>query len=280
MRVAQPTMRVMVVDDEPLARENVETILGDQQRFEVAACIGDGASALAAIREQAPDILLLDIEMPELRGTELLEQLQEDERPVTIFVTAYEQHALRAFSLRAVDYLLKPYSDDALLAALEAARERVLERRLARLARSVAGDWADPDPSSSPERIERESAGERTRVQRIPVTRGATQTLLPVDEIRWIEADDYYARIHADEGSFLLRRSLTDLEASLDPRHFIRAHRGALVRLDRIREIVRQPHGKRLLRLTTGDEVGVARSRVAEVEAAIERALTAHPERS
>lgn len=274
-------MRVMVVDDEPLARETIEAVLGDQARFEIVASLGDGASALAAIRDQAPDILLLDIEMPELRGTELLEQLDEDERPVTVFVTAYEQHALRAFSLRAVDYLLKPYSDDALLEALEGARARVLERRLAQVARRVTEEWAGADESRNDSSSLSGGATEEGRpLQRIAVTRGSTQTLLPVHEIRWIEADDYYARVHSDAGSFLLRRSLADLEAALDPRYFVRAHRGALVQLDRIREVVRQPHGRRLLRLSTGEEIGVARSRVAHVEAVIGKALASPPGRS
>ena len=268
-------MRVMVVDDEPLARETVETVLGDQTRFEIVASLGDGKSALAAIRNDPPDILLLDIEMPELRGTDLLEKLGEDERPVTVFITAYEQHALRAFSLRAVDYLLKPYSDEALLKALEGARERVLEKQLARVARRVTEEWIGADEGDENSASDSRGTADRERpAQRITVTRGSTRTLLPVEEIRWIEADDYYARIHSDEGSFLLRRSLTDLEASLDPRRFVRAHRGALVQLNRVREIVRQPHGARLLRLSSGEEIRVARSRVAEVEALIQDELT------
>ncbi|MEM1248537.1 MAG: LytTR family DNA-binding domain-containing protein [Acidobacteriota bacterium] len=247
-------LSVLIVEDEPLAREMIGELL---ERAEGVRCVGSCANALEAQRklaESPPDILLLDVEMPGLSGVDLLQGLG-DAAPAVVFVTAHEEHALRAFELSAVDYVLKPFPDERFLEAVDRARRRVLERRVSEIAVQLS-DAAPEPPAPEPNRY----------LKRLAIQKTGRKLLVPVEEVRWIESDDYCVRVHAENGSHVLRASLNELEKQLDPEDFLRVHRGAIVRLEAVETIRRREHGTRVLKLRTGEQVNVARSRSKAVE--------------
>jgi len=220
------SLRAIVVDDEPLAREGLKSLIAEIPGIEVVAEASNGYDACDAIIAHRPDILFLDISMPELDGFATLERLEpEDVPPAVVFVTAYDAHALRAFSARALDYILKPVAPERLASAVEHAVQRVREARALR------------------DSIERESAttsGEAS-LTRLLIRDHRGTTVVPVDDIEWIEADTYYVRVHRKTGAagrpLLLRERMHVLESRLDPAIFVRTHRSAIVRLDSVREI-------------------------------------------
>lgn len=226
----------------------------------VAGLARDGSEALELVRRGGVDVVLLDIRMPGLSGLDLVRAVRPDEAPAFIFVTAYSQFAPDAFELAAVDYLLKPVEFERLHAALERARERLNSRaaavRIAELEAAVAALGAAPAPESAPdggylEEIWAPDRGDRVR--------------LPVGLIDWVEAERDYVRIHSRGRSFLIRKPIRTLQAELDPTEFVRVHRGALVRRDRIARLARRPGGPAAVVLQTGAEVPVARRQTAMV---------------
>jgi two-component system LytT family response regulator len=201
-------IRALVVDDEPLARSNVLLLLRGSPDVE---CIGECGSAmegLEAIRKHKPDLVFLDVRMPEYDGFDVLEMLGGEAPPAVIFVTAYDQYALKAFEAGALDYLLKPFNNARFARALERAKERITLRK---------------DLPAKMDRLAVKSVG---RV-----------SFLTVAEIDWIEAADYYACLHVGSKTHLLRRSMNELESDLDPGMFCRVHRSTIVNLERIREL-------------------------------------------
>jgi two-component system LytT family response regulator len=222
-------LTVMVVDDEPLARSNIAVLLRrDPQINRVEEC-GSGADALVQIRSAKPDLMFLDVQMPECDGFDLLEMLGSDLPPAVVFVTAYDQYALRAFEAGALDYLLKPFDNSRFDRALARAKERIVGNRNA----------------SPRDRIAIKSSGEVTFVK--------------LSEIDWIEAADYYACLHVGAKSHLLRRSLTELEQELDPAGFCRIHRSAIVNLDRVQNLRMNAEGEYEANLTNGTPLPVSR---------------------
>ncbi|MDB4874816.1 MAG: response regulator receiver [Gemmatimonadetes bacterium] len=248
------TYRVVVVDDEPLARDGLRDAVerAAVPGVSVVALCENGVVALDRIRELQPEILLLDVAMPVLDGFAMLEQLEpEATPPAVIFVTAYDEHAVRAFDAEALDFLVKPVADARLRAALERAVRRIAEARALR-----AGLDAEPPPVA---------AGRY--VQQLVIPDRGRRLVVPVDEVEWIEGDTYYVRVHAQGRVRLLRERLSRLEASLDPARFHRTHRSALVRLDLIRELrADSPYAYSAL-LSTGARVPVSRERVKQLEA-------------
>lgn len=256
-------LTVLIADDEPLARETVRDLLAAEPEVEVVAECGSGRETLAAIRRIRPDIVFLDVEMPEVSGLDLLHDLAPGERPIVVLVTAHGEHALDAFDLEALDYLLKPFSDrrfgEAVARAVRKARETALYAAAASVV--AGGDGAaDPMPSPDPERAARSMS------QRLPVRRGQRVLLLDPSRVRWVESEDYYARLHTDAESFLIRESLASLERRLDPRRYRRVHRSAIVRRDVVREMRSVGSGGRILVLDDGTEVRVSRARVRGLE--------------
>lgn len=252
-------LRIGLVDDEPPAIRRLRLALAEMPDVEVVGTAGDGAAALDLIAGGGLDVVLLDIRMPGLSGLELLRRIPQDNAPVFVFVTAYSRFAAEAFDLAAADYLLKPVEFERLRQAMERARERLASRaaaeRIAQLEKVVAalGAGAAPQPEGGwiselwvPDR------GERLR--------------LPVQLIDWVEAERDYVRIHSRGRSFLLRKSIRDLEAELDPAHFLRVHRAALIRRDRVARIARRPGGLATIILQTGAEVPVSRRLSARVK--------------
>jgi two-component system LytT family response regulator len=255
--------RVLVVDDEPLARAMAGAIVKTDADVACVVECGEAGLVPALIAEHRPHILFLDIEMPETSGIRLAE-LVDDAGPAIVFVTAFSQYATRAFDVKAIDYVLKPYSDERLREALERAKRRVRERRLGELADEMSSLSADRRERTAP--VEGGTAG-RDYLQRLAFKAGDKSVVLKTGEILWIEAEDYYVLLHTTRGRHLVRVSMQSLEAELDPRVFVRAHRAAIVNLDAVQELATKDGC--WLRLTDGTRVPISRSRRRQVEAAI-----------
>jgi two-component system LytT family response regulator len=236
--------RVVIVDDEPLARAKLRRFIEDDGRVCVAGEAGDGIEAVRVIEEGAPDLVLLDIQMPEMDGFQVLEALELDALPQIIFVTAHDRHALRAFEVRALDYLLKPVDRQRFTAALD----RVLET-LSVPARNPNGDVRA---------VLAELPAERRVLERFLVRSGGRMLLLPVDSVDWIGAAGNYAELHAGRDTHMVRGTLQELEARL-PDRFARIHRSAIVNLDHVKELHDWSHGDLMLHLTDGTELRLSR---------------------
>ena len=211
-------IRTMVVDDEPLVRRAITRFLSRQPDIDLVAEAGDGARALAMIRDEHPDLLFLDVQMPELNGFEILAQIAPDERPAVVFVTAFDEFAIEAFEVYAVDYLLKPFDDGRLFTALERARRRVRSEE-----RDDVHALLTDVTALTMERF---------------VIRGPGRTsFVAVDEVEWIEAANNYVRLHTADGRrHLVRDTIKRLERRLGAQ-FVRIHRSILVRVDLVREV-------------------------------------------
>lgn len=226
-----PTCRVLVVDDEPTARRGVRLLLERQCGVEVVGEAGDGDEAIRLIKELRPSIVFLDIQMPGCDGFEVLRAFPREERPVVVFVTAFDVHAVEAFEFNAVDYLLKPYEDDRFFTALETAKHVWASR-------SAAGINAKVDAVIA--RLEETEAGSAPGAgydDRIPVKSGGEIYFLRPREIDWIEAEGDYMKFHVGGQTHLMRETMARLEARLDPKHFVRIHRSTIVNLDQVRKL-------------------------------------------
>ena len=253
-------MRVVVVDDEPLAREGLaESIArlvseGAIPHMTIAAACEAAEQALGAIREMTPDVALVDVSMPTTSGLDMLAQLEpETMPPAVIMVTAHSEHALRAFGVRALDYLVKPVPLAVLATALERAATRVAEVRALRAATEIAPPLPAPTPAEP-------------YLRQIVIPERDQRLVVPVDEITWIQGESYYVRVHTARQSRLLRERLGALADALDPTKFFRSHRSAIVRLAAVREVhIDGPYSASVL-LTTGERVPVSRDRVRVLE--------------
>jgi two-component system LytT family response regulator len=241
-------LRVVVVDDEPLAREDIVQLLSGRGDVEVLATCGSGGEALDAVRRLHPDVLLLDIRMPGLDGFSVVAQLDRRELPYIVFVTAFDRFAIDAFRVRALDYLLKPVQPTRLDEALDRAREELAGRR--------RDDWGTAVHAAA-----RAQAGSPSFLTEVMVRVGTRDIVLKVNEIDWIQAETYYARLHIRGRSYLYRERMHVLESQLDPRHFARVHRSAIVNLDRVREIVHDNGGDHVVMLSTGARVKTSHQR-------------------
>jgi len=253
-------LRVLIVDDEALARRRLATMLRQAVDVEIAGEAADGDEALRLTAERAPDVLLLDVKMPGRSGFDLLPLLGGSGAPAVIFVTAFNHYAVKAFEVAAVDYLLKPVSFDRLRAALDRAREllrsRDAEARAAEMAQVIdalrRGATADEAP-----RFEDE----------FWVQRRAEYVRVPVARLDWIEAERDYVRLHAGPEAYLLRDTIGGLDERLDPAVFVRVHRSAIVRRERIVAIRQAGYGAIKVALSTGVEVPVGRTYARKVRA-------------
>jgi two-component system LytT family response regulator len=254
--------RVLVADDEPLARSMVAALLRDDEEVDDVIECGDAKAARALIAEHRPDIVFLDIEMPEVTGLDLAEDLSDD-GPIVVFVTAFSRYATDAFEVDASDYVLKPFTDERFADALQRAKRRVRERRLGELASQLATLSAELRPADG----ELSRSAECGYLKRLAFKHNDRTIVLKTTEIVWIEAEDYYVRVHSKPGCHLVRASLASLEQRLDPQRFLRVHRGALVNIDEVREL--QDAGALSIALSDGTIVPVSRSRKSSVESAL-----------
>lgn len=251
--------QLLVAEDEPLARAMVATLLRRDAEVDSVVECADAQSAEQALARRRVDIAFLDIEMPGASGMELAARTGGD-GPVVVFVTAFNRYATAAFEVDAVDYVLKPFTDERFFAALERAKRRVRERRLGELATQVASVAAELNHAGA-------TAADGARLNRIAFKEGDRSTILDVAEIVWIEAEDYYVLIHSRRGRHMLRATLASLEERLDPQMFLRIHRAAIVNVNEIREI--RDAGRLVVLLSTGAQAIVSRSRRRQVEAAL-----------
>ncbi len=246
----RPPIRVAIIDDEPLARAALRVAMAaDPEVVVVGDCIGVDAPAL--IERAQVELLFLDVEMPEVDGFQVLAALRPEALPVTVFVTAHDAYAVRAFEVHAIDYLLKPFDDARLLTALARAKDRLAHR-----------GPATPDPLLA-------LLDERARpryVERFLVRERGKVVVVRTQDIDWIEAADYYATLHVAGEAHLVRQTMADLEASLDPQRFVRVHRRAIVHIDRVREVHPLFRGDCTLVLAGGTQVRLSRTRRAEFE--------------
>jgi two-component system, LytTR family, response regulator len=239
-------IRALVVDDEPLARRRIRRLLERDPEVETIGDCGDGEAAVAAIAEHAPDLVFLDVQMPGVDGFAVLERLPADRTPLVVFVTAYDQYALRAFEVSAVDYLLKPFDRRRF--------DKALQRAKARLAAEAGGALGQRTLA-----LLEELRARASHLDRLVIKSGGRAFFLKTDEIDWIEAEGKYVRLHVGRESYLLREPLGTLEAQLDPRRFLRIHRSTIVNIDRIRELQPWFHNEVRVILRDGTELMLSR---------------------
>ena len=237
-------LRVMIADDEPLARARMRRLLGEESDVEIVAECGNGIAAAEAIRRHRPDVVFLDIEMPELDGFEVLREVGDATPPAVVFVTAYDRHAIRAFEAEALDYVLKPVSSARIRRALErvraAARTSDIDEKLGTILQRLHAD--------------------RETVDRFPVRTKGKITFVRVADISYIEAAGNYARLHVGKESHLIRETLADVEAKLTAQRFVRIHRSAIVNVERVRELRPWFGGDYVVVMADGKELTLSRT--------------------
>jgi len=241
-------MRVLVVDDEPLARERLRSLLEKETDVELVGECGDGRAAVETIDAVKPDLVFLDVQMPELDGFDVLEAIEPDVRPHVVFVTAYDEYAVRAFEVHALDYVLKPFDRDRFRAALERARAEVARGEAA--AENLEGRLAA---------LLEELEDRRKRLERIVVKSGGRVFFLRTEDVDWIEAAGNYVELHVGNDSHLLRETMNKLETRLDPKLFLRIHRRTIVNVERIRQLEGVTHGEYVVVLKDGTRLGSSR---------------------
>jgi len=248
-------LRVLIVDDELLGRERVASLLREHPDVEIVGMAGDGNAAVEAIRELRPDVVFLDYEMPGRNGFDVVREIGAERMPVTIFITAHDEHALRAFEVSALDYLVKPFDDERFEQTLKRARRVVdlnqVDRLRGQLLAVLQGDAkAEPD-------IRPQSA----YLERIAVESKGKVRVVPVAQIDYILASGVYAELYVGDRRFIVRESLNTLEQRLDPRVFMRIHRSAIVRLELVDLFLRGEGGDYEVQLKSGVKLRVSRSR-------------------
>jgi two-component system LytT family response regulator len=261
-------LRVVVVDDEAPARKRLADLVEQTEGVALLDACADGRAAIERILRDEPDLVFLDVQMPEIDGIEVVRLVGPDRMPAVVFVTAYDQYALKAFELAAVDYLLKPFSDERFEQAVERAAEHVRHRSFDELSDRMMGLLRSVDPV---ERAPAEAAGDEQTagdgtaplraLERIAVQRRNEIELVPVADVFYFEADGTYVKVHTAERSHLIRERMKTLEKRLPPAHFCRIHRSTIVNLDRVEALEPTDPGDIVARLTNGRRLRVSRSR-------------------
>ena len=243
------TLRIVIVDDEPPARARLRRLLKAHGGVDIVAEAGDGATAVETIEQAAPDLILLDVQMPELDGFEVLRALDMRIKPAVIFVTAFDHYAVRAFDVHALDYVVKPVEADRLDRALARAHSRLAERR------------------ENVTLLLNELRRERPYLSRIPVRSEGRVKVVDLAEVDWLGAADNYVTIHAGPREYLVRDTIAAVEQRLDPAQFARVHRSTIIRIDRVAELVPDLHGDFRIRLKNGAELALSRTYRLRLEA-------------
>jgi two-component system LytT family response regulator len=253
-------IRALIVDDEVLARRRIRNLLRGRVEFSVIGECANGHDALSAIKRRAPDLVFLDVQMPDLDGFGVLEELAAEQLPVIIFVTAYDQYAVRAFEFHALDYLLKPFDDERFEKTLEWAQTQIEQRQFLQLSERMLALLDDHQgrPKSGAAKSSAAPAESRP-LSRLIVKSAGRVFFIRTEDIDWIEAEGYYARLHVGGKSHLLRETLTNLESQLDQNRFLRIHRSTIVNLERIRELQPQSHGEFTVVLNDGAQLRLSR---------------------
>ena len=242
----QPRTRVVVADDEPLARERLRSLLSSEDWLEVVAECQNGTETIETIGRLQPDLVFLDVQMPGCDGFEVIRNIGADRMPTVVFVTAYDEYALQAFEVHALDYLLKPFGKDRFQETLKHARESLERRRAGDLGRRLLALVHDLKP-------------EQQRLDRLVVKSGGRVFFLRTDEIDWIEAAGNYVRLHLGEESHLFRETMNGMESRLDGRRFVRIHRSRIVNTERIKELQPWFNGEYVVILRNGTRLTLSR---------------------
>ena len=283
---------VAIVDDERLARKRLKRLVEAEADLEVVGTAATGDDAVTLVLDEAPDLLFLDVQMPTLDGfgvaSTLLERMSADELPVIVFVTAWDQHALRAFETGALDYLVKPFDDDRFAETLRRVRRTIAQARVSETAERLralldaAAGRAEPRARTRGSAAGAASTGSGSDeatvegsgpLERVLLKSGGRSRLVKAAQVDWIEAEGVYARLHVGSESFLLRTPMHELEARLDARRFVRIHRSTIVNLDRVREIREPDPGAHVAVLEDGTKLKISRTRKAALEKRLGQAI-------
>lgn len=263
-------LRIIIVDDESLARRGLKLRLELHDNAEVVAECANGQEALTAIASTSPDLVFLDIEMPGMSGFDVVAKLQSDTLPMIVFVTAYDEYAVQAFGVHAVDYILKPIEDDRLAATLARAeqyREQTeslrVKQQLLTLVQSLQHAGATPPALETP------GDREASRPERLPVRDGSSVHFIPVHDVEWIDAAGDYMCIHVPGKTHIMRATMKQLESMLDPARFLRIHRSTLVNISAVTSAELLENGDYLLTLTQGHTLKVSRNCKERVRSAL-----------
>lgn len=255
MTGAPKKISTLIVDDEPLARRNIRLLLKDDREIEIVGEASSGREALALIKKHSPDLVFLDIQMPELDGFGVLESLEAERLPAIVFVTAFDQYALKAFEFHALDYLLKPFDDARFEKALRQAKLQVGQRELKDLSERLVALLAGREGNAP------ESVRQSQYLSRLLIKSAGRVFFLKTDEIDYVQAEDYYVKLHVGRKGHLLRETMNEMEAKLDPAKFLRIHRSTIVNIERIRELQQHFNGEYIVVLHDGTEHKLSRSR-------------------
>lgn len=240
-------IRVLIVDDEALARERIRSLVQNFSDIDIVAECSSGLHAVTSIEQLNPDLVFLDVQMPELDGFGVVSRIGAAAMPTVIFVTAYDSYALRAFEVHALDYLLKPFDRERFEAALERARIQIRNERSNKLNQKLLALLNDINPDNRP-------------TERLVIKSGGRIFFLRSDEIDWIEAAGNYVKLHTNSQSHLLRDTMNGIEAQLDHNRFVRIHRSIIVNIERIKELHPLFHGDYSVRLQNGTELTMSRT--------------------
>ena len=248
------------MDDESLARRTIRDLLADDAEIEVIGECSSGLEAVNFIRKQTPDLLFLDIQMPGMNGFEALAKIEVERIPAIIFVTAFDQYALKAFEVHALDYLLKPFSDRRFEEALRRAKAHIEMKEVNNLSQSLLALLGEQTGRPPVE------ARRKSFLRRFTIKSGGRVIFIKASDVDWISADDYYIKLHIGAKTPLLRMSMSELEEKLDPKSFLRIHRSIIVNFDRVKELQQHPNGEYIVVLKDGTELKLSRSRRERLE--------------
>lgn len=255
-----PTMRTIIADDEPLARRKLRLMLGSEPGVQIVAECENGAQTVRALSTYKPDLLMLDVQMPDLDGFEVLSSVPQNEAPVVIFTTAYDRHAVRAFEEHALDYLLKPFDEERLHRAIDRVRSELLKKSDQKMTYSLLNYLSKGVEKSRSD-------------HRLVIKTGGRVVFLSCDEVDWVEAAANYVRLNVGKQSYLLREGIGQIAERLDPDQFIRIHRSVIVNIQKIKELQPVNSGEYIVVLKDGKELSCSRGYRAGLQRFVERAV-------
>lgn len=256
-------VRVLVVDDEPLASERITTLLSKFEGVEIVGVASNGDQAVDGIRAVVPDVVFLDIQMPGMNGFDVIREIGPENAPIIVFVTAYDQYAVRAFDLAAVDYLLKPFEDERIEQALQRAKGLLSLKQSNERAERITRALETLGLNLPSVATLKPAAG---YIDRIAVESRNHLRVLLTQQIDYVTASGVYAELHVGEKTYVIRERMQALEQRLDPRYFFRIHRSVIVQLDRIEVLIRQTGGDYMIKLKSGIQLTVSRNRIDQLE--------------
>lgn len=271
-------IRTLIVDDEPLAREGLQTLLDQDAEIEVVGTCADGQSALEAIRALSPDLVFLDIQMPKRDGFGVLAELKPAERPIVVFATAYDQHAIKAFEVCAIDYLLKPFSDARFATALRRAKEEVRKAQTSNLSHQVEQlleHVRDLDGKRGPAAVEAPPAPGPDYADRIVLKADGALHFIKTRDVIWIEAQGDFVKVQTQGKTQLVRETLQSMEHKLDAAKFLRIHRSFLVNLEHVRKVEVALYGDYVVFMSDGSKLRLSRNYRSKLKALIKQIPTA-----